>query len=46
MIECLPSAQIVIPGCQDRVLLRASCREPASPSAYDSGSLCLPRINN
>ena len=36
-VERLPSAQGVILGSRDRVLHRAPCREPASPSA----SLCV-----
>ena len=40
MDECLPLAQVVIPGSWDRVPHWASSREPASPSAYVSASLC------
>ena len=32
-VECLPLAQVVIPGSQDQVPHRAPCVEPASPSA-------------
>ena len=41
VVECLPSAQGVIPESQDRVPHRVPCREPASPSAYVSAFLCL-----
>ena len=41
---CLP-AQGVIPGSWDRVLHRALHREPASPSAYVSASLCVSLMN-
>ena len=40
-VECLPLAQGVILGSWDRVPHRASCMEPASPSAYVSASLSL-----
>ena len=40
VVEHLPSAEGVIPGSWDRVPHRAPCREPASPSAYVSASLC------
>ena len=40
-IERLPLVQGVIPGSWDRVLHWAPCREPASPSACVSASLCL-----
>ena len=41
--ECPPSTQGVTPGSQDRVLRRAPCMGPASPSACASAplSLCL-----
>ena len=39
VVECLPSAQGVIQGSRDRVLHRAPCRDPASPSASVSASL-------
>ncbi|CAK7295140.1 hypothetical protein VULLAG_LOCUS4499 [Vulpes lagopus] len=41
VVECLPSAQDMIPGSWNRVLNRAPCMEPASPSACVSASLCL-----
>ena len=41
VVEGLPSAQGVVPGSWDRVLHRAPCREPASPSACVSASVCL-----
>ena len=41
VVEHLPSAQVVIPGSWDRVLHWVPRREPASPSAYVSASLCL-----
>ena len=34
VVECLPSTQVVILGCWDRVPHWAPHREPASPSAY------------
>ena len=40
-VECLPSAQGVIPGSQDRVPRRAPCMEPASSSVRVSASLCV-----
>ena len=40
-VERLPSAQVVFPGSWDRVPQRALGREPASPSAYVSVSLCV-----
>ena len=39
--EPLPSAQALILETRDRVLRRAPCKEPASPSACVSASLCL-----
>ena len=39
VVECLLSAQVVIPGSWDRVLHWAPCRESASPSAYISASV-------
>ena len=39
--ECLPLAQVVIPGSWDLVLHWAPCVEAASPSAYVSVSLCV-----
>ena len=41
VVEWLFLAQVGIPGAWDRVLHPASSREPASPSAYVSVSLCL-----
>ena len=41
VVERLPSAQGVIPGSWDRVPHRAPCKEPASPSACVSASLCV-----
>ena len=41
VVEHLPSAQIMIPECWDRVPHQASHREPASPSAFVSASLSL-----
>ena len=41
MVEQLPSTQGVIPGSWDRVLHQTPWREPASPSAYVSASLCV-----
>ena len=44
-VERLPLAQVVIPGSWDRVPHQAPHREPASPSAYVSGSLCVSLMN-
>ena len=44
VIEHLPLAQVMIPGSWDQVLHWAPCREPASPSAYVSASLCVSLI--
>ena len=41
MVKRLPLAQVVIPGSWDEVLHWAPHREPASPSAYVSASLCI-----
>ena len=41
VVEPLPLAQVVIQGSWNRVPHRDSCREPASPSAGVSASLCL-----
>ena len=41
VVERLPLAQDVIAGSWDQVLHWASLREPASPSAYVSASICL-----
>ena len=40
-VKRLLSAQGVILESQDQVLHWAPCMEPASPSAYDSASLCV-----
>ena len=40
-VWCLPSAQGVILESQDRVLHKAPCMEPASPSACVSASLSI-----
>ena len=45
VVECLPLAQVMIPGSWDQVLHRAPHREPASPSAYVSASLCVSFMN-
>ena len=45
VVECLPLAQVMIPGSWDGVLHRAPCREPASPSAYVSASLSVSLMN-
>ena len=39
VVECLPLAQVMIPGSWDRVPQQAPCKEPAPPSAYVSASL-------
>ena len=44
-VECLPSAQDVIPESWDRVTLWAPHRESASPSAYVSASLFVSLMN-
>ena len=44
-VEHLPSTQDVIPGSWDRVPPQTPCEEPASPSAYDSDSLCVSLMN-
>ena len=41
VVKHLPLAQVVIPGSGDRVPHGAPHREPASPSACVSASLCL-----
>lgn len=45
VIKSLPSTQVVTLESQVRAPGQAPCREPASPSAYRSASLCLSRIN-
>ena len=45
VVECLPLAQVLIPGSWDEVLHQVSLREPASPSAYVSACLCVSLIN-
>ena len=44
-VEGLLWAQAVTLGSQDRVPRRAAHREPASPSAYVSASLCVSLMN-
>ena len=41
VVERLPLAQVMILGSWDRVPRRAPRREPASPSACVSASLCI-----
>ena len=45
MVDRLPLAQGLIPGSWDRVPHWAPYREPASPSAYVSASLCVSLMN-
>ena len=45
VVEHLPSAQVVILGSWDRVPCWASLREPASPAACVSASLCGSLMN-
>ena len=45
VVEHLPLTQIMIPGSWDGVPHRAPHREPASPSAYVSASLCMSLMN-
>ena len=40
-VEHLPLAQVMIPESWDRVPHQAPFKEPASPSAYASASLCV-----
>ena len=44
-VECLPWAQVVTPESWDRVLHRAPCMEPDSPSAWVSTSLSVSLMN-
>ena len=41
VVECLPLAQGMLPRSWDRVLHRAPCMEPASPSTCVSASLSV-----
>ena len=41
VVEHLPSTQVMIPEFWDRVPHQGPGREPASPSAYVSASLCV-----
>ena len=45
VLEPLPSAQVMIPRSWDQVPHPAPCREPASPSAYVSASLCVSLVD-
>ena len=45
VVEHLPLAQVVIPGSWDQVLHWAPHKEPASPPAYVSASLCVLLVN-
>ena len=45
VVECLPLAQVVIPGSWDLVLRQAPYREPASPFAYVFASLSVSLMN-
>ena len=45
VVQCLPSAQGMIPGSWDQIPHQAPHREPASPSAYVSVSLCVSLMN-
>ena len=45
VVEHLPLAQVIIQGSWDWVLHQVPCREPASPSAYVSASLCVFLMN-
>ena len=44
-VECLPSAQVMIPEFRDFVCPWAPYGEPASPSACVSASLSVPLMN-
>ena len=41
VVERLPLVQVMIPGSWDRGPHQDPCREPASPSAYVSASVCV-----
>ena len=45
VVEHLPSAQVVILGSWDQVPHETPHREPSSPSAYISASLCVSLTN-
>ena len=45
MVEHLPLAQFLIPGSLDQVLHQAPCRDPVSPSACVSASVCVSLMN-
>ena len=45
VVECLPLAQIMIPGSWDQVPHQAPHRDPVSLSAYVSASLCMSLMN-
>ena len=45
VVECLPLPQVVFLGAWNGVQHRAPCREPASPSAYVSASVCVCLMN-
>ena len=45
VVECLPWAQVKIPGSWDGMPLRAPFGEPASPSAYVCTFLSVSLMN-
>ena len=45
VVEHLPLAQVMILGSWDQVPYQVPHREPASPSAYVSASLCMSLMN-
>ena len=45
LVRHLPSSQVLILGSWDRVLHRAPCEEPVSPSAYVSASVSVSLVN-